>query len=99
MMISKTVRPSFQLFSRCYTASSKVNPEIVAAGTTSVPSGTATTPTTLPVTGHKLSYSEFGDPSTVIRKERFQIDAVPENHVSLIGILGGRKGVSQFLKF
>lgn len=36
----------------------------------------------LPVTGHKLAYAEFGDPSAVIRKERFQIDSVPDDHVS-----------------
>lgn len=33
------------------------------------------------VTGFKLSYSEFGDPHAVIRKERVTIEHVPEDHV------------------
>lgn len=83
MMSKSATRPILRMLGRFY-ASTSSGVEAAASSTTST---TQTVKQTLPVTGHKLAYSEFGDPSAVIRRERFQIDAVPENHVVIIIII------------
>jgi hypothetical protein len=77
----KPTRQGLRILCRLY-SSSKSGVEASAINNSPTISATTTrTKETLPVSGHKLSYNEYGDPSAVIRKERFQIDSVPENHV------------------
>lgn len=38
-------------------------------------------PIIFPVTGHRLFYGEYGEPNSVVRKERITIDGVKDGEV------------------